>query len=58
MEVAAVGMVTGWGESAAALPPDAVRAGAGRRLIAARRSKLSPKAARTRSPPSSPMKLR
>ena len=38
MEVAAVGMVTGWGESAAALPPDAVRAAAGRRLIAARRS--------------------
>ena len=37
-EVAAVGMVTGWGESAAALPPDAVRAAAGRRLIAARRS--------------------
>src|SRR5256886_10744123 len=31
-------MVTGWGESAAALPPDAVRAAAGRRLIAARRS--------------------
>ena len=37
-EVAAVGVVTGWGESAAALPPDAVRAAAGRRLIAARRS--------------------
>ena len=37
-EVAAVGMVTGWGESAAALPRDAVRAAAGRRLIAATRS--------------------
>jgi hypothetical protein len=36
-EVAAVGVVTGWGDSAAALPPDAVRAAAGRRLIAARR---------------------
>src|SRR2546427_269415 len=34
-EVAAVGVVTGWGEGAAALPSDAVRAAAGRRGIAA-----------------------
>jgi len=33
-EVAAVGVVTGWGQSAVALPPDAVRAAAGRRVIA------------------------
>src|SRR5256886_16164023 len=33
-EVAAVGVVTGWGRSAVALPPDAVRAAAGRRVIA------------------------
>jgi hypothetical protein len=33
-EVAAVGVVTGWGPSAVALPPDAVRAAAGRRVIA------------------------
>ena len=39
-EVAAVGVVTGWGESTAALPPDAVRAAAGRRVIAAERPSL------------------
>jgi hypothetical protein len=39
-QVAAVGVVTGWGESAAALPPDAVRAAAGRRVIAALRPSL------------------
>ena len=32
-EVAAVGVVTGWGQSAIALPRDAVRAAAGRRVI-------------------------
>ena len=32
-EVAAVGVVTGWGQSAVALPRDAVRAAAGRRVI-------------------------
>jgi len=40
-EVAAVGVVTGWGEGAAALPSDAVRAAAGRRVIAAARPPLS-----------------
>ena len=39
-EVAAVGVVTGWGEGAAALPSDAVRAAAGRRVIAAARPPL------------------
>ena len=34
-EVAAVGVVTGWGQSTIALPPDAVRAAAGRRVIVA-----------------------
>jgi len=39
-EVAAVGVVTGWGEGAAALPLDAVRGAAGRRVIAAARPPL------------------
>src|SRR5881296_2420106 len=39
-KVAAVGVVTGWGEGAAALPSDAVRAAAGRRVIAAARPPL------------------
>jgi len=39
-EVAAVGVVTGWGQSVVALPSDAARAAGGRRVIAALRPSL------------------
>ena len=39
-EVAAVGVVTGWGQSVAALPSDAARAAGGRRVVAALRPSL------------------